>query len=276
MRVNAHQHFWRLSRGDYDWLTPDLAPLYRDFEPADLAPLLAASGISASILVQAAETDAETDFLLHIAERTPFVAGVVGWVDFASPEAPARIAALARNPLLKGLRPMLQDLDDDAFILRDACAPALEAMVQHGLRLDALVRPRHLRWLPELHARYRELPIVIDHAAKPAFPLSADSDWARDLAAVAADGLTCCKLSGLVTEVGPGWNVASLSRCFETVLDLFGYQRVMWGSDWPVLTLEADYGEWLAAAEALLAGRSAHARAAIFGVTARYFYGLGG
>ena len=276
MRIDSHQHFWRLSRGDYGWLTPDLGALHRDFEPEHLAPLLATNGISATILVQAAETDAETDFLLDVAARTPFVAAVVGWVDLAAADAPGRIAALARNPRLKGLRPMLQDMADDDFILSDAVAPALAAMVQHGVRLEALVRPHHLPRLARLRQRFPELPVVIDHAAKPGFPISSTSDWARDLAAVAADGVTCCKLSGLVTEAGEGWTAALLSPCVDIILDLFGPERVMWGSDWPVLTLAADYGQWLAACEALLAGQDAAARAAIFGGTARRFYGLEG
>jgi L-fuconolactonase len=273
-RIDSHQHVWRLSRGDYGWLTPDLGPLYRDVEPAELAPLLARHGISGTVLVQAAETEAETRFLLELAESTPFVRAVVGWTDLEDPDAPCRIATLAQHPRLKGLRPMLQDLDDDGFILRDAVQPALAAMQHHGLRLDALVRPRHLPAIARLRAGHPGLSIVIDHAAKPDIAGGDFAGWRADLAKVAADGLTCCKLSGLITEAGPGWSVERLRPVADTVLDLFGPERVMWGSDWPVLTLAASYDAWVSATDLLLASLDAASRDAILGGTAARFYGL--
>ena len=126
--IDAHQHFWRLDRGDYGWLTPELGPIYRDFGPADLAPILARRAIDATILVQAAPTDRETTWLLDLALRTPFVAGVVGWVAFDAPDVADRIAALATERRLVGLRPMVQDEPDDDWLLRPALAPAFEAM----------------------------------------------------------------------------------------------------------------------------------------------------
>lgn len=273
-RIDSHQHFWRLSRGDYDWLTPDLGPLYRDFEPADLAPHLAAHGIGASVVVQAAETDAETDFLLGLAASTPWIAAVVGWTDLQAPGAAGRIAALAGNPALVGLRPMLQDMADDGYILRPTVQPALEAMRLAGLRLDALVRPRHLPCLVELRQRFPDLPMVVDHGAKPGIAEGALQPWATALRAVAADGVTCCKLSGLVTEAGADWTVERLRPFVDVILSAFGPSRVMWGSDWPVLTLAADYGGWIAATERLLDGLSAAERDAVLGGTAARFYGL--
>jgi len=151
MRIDAHQHFWRLARGDYGWLTPDDHPaIYRDFTPDDLAPLLAAVGVERTILVQAAPSLAETEFLLEVATATPFVAGVVGWTDLEAPNARATIEALSRNPKLLGLRPMLQDLNDDAWILRASITPALDAMKDASLTFDALVKPRHLGNLGKL------------------------------------------------------------------------------------------------------------------------------
>jgi L-fuconolactonase len=277
-RIDSHQHFWRLSRGDYDWLTPDLgpdlAPLYRDFEPADLAPHLAAHGIGASVVVQAAETDAETDFLLGLAASTPWIAAVVGWTDLEAPGAAGRIAALVGNPALVGLRPMLQDMADDGYILRPSVQPALEAMRLAGLRLDALVRPRHLPCLVELRQRFPDLPMVVDHGAKPGIAEGALQPWATALRAVAADGVTCCKLSGLVTEAGADWTVERLKPFVDVILSAFGPARVMWGSDWPVLTLAADYGGWAQATDRLLSGLSAAERADVLGGTAARFYGL--
>ena len=144
MQIDAHQHFWRIDRGDYGWLTPDLAVIYRDFLPADLTPILARHGIAKTILVQAAPTVAETEFMLALAASTPFVAGVVGWVDFTAPNARTVIARLAADANLVGLRPMVHDIADDAWLLRPDLAPAITAMIEHDLVFDALVKPRHL------------------------------------------------------------------------------------------------------------------------------------
>ena len=273
-RIDSHQHFWRLSRGDYGWLTPDLAPLYRDFAPADLAPLLKAHGIARCIAVQAAETAAETQHLLDLADENPWIAAVIGWTDLEAADAPQRIAAMARQARLKGLRPMLQDHPDDRFILRPSVQPALHAMCRHGLRLDALIRPRHLPFVAALRTLHPDLPIVIDHAAKPAITAGTLAPWRQHMLAVAADGITCCKLSGLLTEAGPAWSVAQLQPFVDTIIEAFGPGRVMWGSDWPVLTLAAGYGEWADATDALLVGLAASDRAAILGGTAARFYGL--
>lgn len=274
IRIDSHQHFWRLSRGDYGWLTPALTTLYRDFEPADLEPVLAEHDISGTILVQAAETEAETHFLLDIARSTAWVKAVVGWVDLAAPDAPRRIEALASEPALKGLRPMLQDLDDDDFILRADVRPALATIAQSGLRLDALVRPRHLPRLLALRQLFPELGIVIDHGAKPDIASGDLAGWRSNLMAVAADGVTCCKLSGLVTEAGTGWTDDGLRPVVDTMLEAFGPDRLMWGSDWPVVTLAAGYGDWLAATERLLGGLGPAGHAAVLGGTALRFYGL--
>src|SRR5690242_435837 len=162
MRVDAHQHFWRISRGDYGWLTKDALPhLYRDFLPDDLAPLLAQTGIDKTVLVQGAETAEETRFLLELAAETPFVGGVVGWTDFASPAAPAEIERLARAPHLKGLRPMLQDLADAEWILRPDVQPALRATARHGLRFDALIKPPQLPAIRGMLNRHPDLRVVI-------------------------------------------------------------------------------------------------------------------
>jgi L-fuconolactonase len=274
MRIDAHQHFWRRDRGDYDWLTPALAPLWQDFLPDDLAPLLARHGIAGSVLVQAAPTAAETDYMLSLARTHSVIRGVVGWTDLAAADAPARIAALAAHPRLVGLRPMLQDLPDDDAILDPAVQPALAAMATHGLALDALIRPRHLPRLLTLRDRHPDLKIVIDHAAKPDIAGGNLAGWACDLSSVAADGRTHCKLSGLVTEAAADWRVDDLKPVADTMLAAFGPDRVMWGSDWPVLNLAGHYDQWVAATDDLLAGLDVAGRAAVLGGTAARFYGL--
>ncbi|MFQ3664917.1 MAG: amidohydrolase family protein [Sphingomonadaceae bacterium] len=274
VRIDSHHHVWQRARGDYGWLTPESGPLWNDFAFADLAPALDAGAIGRTVLVQAAPTLAETCFLLETAAASPRVAGVVGWADLAAPDAFSVIAALATRPRLVGLRPMLQDLADDGWILRREVQPALAAMAGGGLTFDALVRPRHLPILAELRQQHPALAIVIDHGAKPDIAGGDLRAWKRDLAAVASDGMTCCKLSGLVTEAGPGWTIETLRPAVEAILELFGPERVMWGSDWPVLLLAGSYAGWLAAAEALIEPLPAADRALVMGGTAARFYGL--
>lgn len=275
MRIDAHQHFWQLAARHGGWPPPELAAIHRDFTPADLQPLLAAHGIDATVLVQSLPDEADTRFMLDLAARHPFIGAVVGWTDLKAPDAPARIAALAAHPKLRGLRPMLQSQGDDAWIDDPALDPAIEAMLRHGLAFDALVLPRHLPALRAFALRHPRLPIVIDHIAKPAIADGAPGPWLADIAGLAALPQVHCKLSGLVTEAGPCWSVERLRPYAAHVLAAFGPARVMWGSDWPVLDLAADYGTWLAASAALLAHLDEPARQAILGLNAQRFYRIG-
>ena len=271
-RIDAHHHFWRIARGDYSWLTPALGAIYRDFDPEDLAPHLAAHGIAATILVQAAPTHAETAFLLDLADKTAFVAGVVGWTEFAAPGAEATIARLAADPLLVGLRPMVQDIDDDDWLMRAELAPAFDAMIAHQLVFDALLKPRHLRRLIAVLERHPQLRVVVDHAAKPAIGSGADAAWRSDIAAVAQFSNVACKLSGLVTEAPANWTVDDLRPYAEHLLTCFGAERLIWGSDWPVVNLAADYRRWISTAEQLMAGLDASAQSLVFGGNAVGIY----
>jgi L-fuconolactonase len=270
--IDAHQHFWRIDRGDYGWLNSAPAPMYRDFMPDDLAPSLARHGITGTILVQAAPTVAETRFLLDVAHATPFVRGVVGWVDFEADDAADMIAALAADPLLVGLRPMVQDIADDDWMLRPSLEPALDATVRHGLVFDALVLPRHLPRLKMLIEHHPELAVVVDHGAKPRIREGLREPWASDLAAIAAMPGVTCKLSGLVTEAAPEWGVSDIRPYAEHILATFGWQRVLFGSDWPVVNLAGGYQRWREAALDLIQDFSVTERAAILGETARRVY----
>lgn len=273
-RIDAHQHFWSVIRGDYGWLTPEKATLFRDFDPADLLPLLEEPGIDATVLVQAAQTVEETHFLLGIAEKTDWVAGVVGWTDFEAISAADDIARLAEHPKLVGLRPMIQDLPDDDWMLLPALEPALAAMVEAELVFDALVLPRHLDNLHALLCRNPELRVVIDHCAKPRIRGGAFQPWAADMERLARDTGALCKISGLVTEAAANWRVDDLRPYVDHVLEHFGPRRVIWGSDWPVATLVASYADWLHAAEELAAAWPPADRAAFFGGNAVRLYGL--
>jgi L-fuconolactonase len=271
--IDAHQHFWRLDRGDYGWLTPALAPLYRDYLPADLAPALQRTGIHSTVLVQAAPTVAETRYLLEIAHANDFVAGVVGWADFEDANVAQTIEALAADDKLVGLRPMIQDIADTEWMLDERLAPAYECMIDHDLVFDALVLPRHLPALRELVSRYPDLHVVLDHGAKPPLKSGDLADWKREIAALARESPLACKLSGLVTEAGSAAPDA-LREAVEHLLECFGPERLMWGSDWPVCELVCSYDTWRATSDALLATLTDAQRAFIHSATARRTYGI--
>lgn len=236
--IDAHQHFWSLTTPGHEWPTAAEAPIHRDFGPADLIAACDGLPLAGSVLVQSQPTDADTDWMLALAERTPLVRAVVGWVDLADPAALDRIATLAGNPWLRGLRPMLQSIDDTDWLLRADLAPAIAAMQAAGLRLDALVQPRHLPMLARFVERWPDLPIVIDHAAKPFAAAGTLDPWREDIAALAGLGVHC-KLSGLRTEQAPGQPASDLAPYVAHLVETFG-PRLMWGSDWPVVLLSGD------------------------------------
>lgn len=275
--IDAHQHFWTPARGDYTWIPPGHPVLDRAYAPADLAPLLAQAGVDRTVLVQAATSVAETDYMLGLADATPFVAGVVGWVDFEDPSSGAVMARLAGHPAFLGLRPMIQDIPDVGWMLRDDVQWAYAALCDLDLTFDALGYPQHLGPFLTLFKRYPTLRAVVDHGMKPqiaAHDPAAFAIWADGMARIAGETTACCKLSGLITEAGPGWTVEALRPYVDHILRVFGPDRIMWGSDWPVCTLAGDYSAWLDAARALTADLPPEAQAQIFGCTAARFYGL--
>jgi len=274
VKIDAHFHCWQLARGDYGWLTPALAPIYRDVAVADWRAQAWPHGVRGGVLVQAAPTEAETRFLLAQADVNPAVLGVVGWVDMLAADAPARIEALARHPRLKGLRPMLQDIADPEWILQPAAAPALRAMAECGLVFDALVKSVHLPHILALAGRHPELRMVIDHGAKPGIAAGEWQPWADAITRIAHETGAMCKLSGLLTEAGPRPAPGAVRRWGEHVLQSFGAERVVWGSDWPVLELAAPYPLWWAASRQLVEGLDAAGQAAVMGGNAMRLYRL--
>ena len=273
-RIDAHQHFWDPARGDYGWLTPDKTALYRPFGPGDLAPLLEAAGIQGTVLVQAAPTVAETQYMLDIAAETDAVRAVVGWIDFADPAHMAHLERFARHPKFRGVRPMIQDIEDVDWMMRRELDWAFAALVDLDLTFDALTHPRHLPNLMQLLLRWPDLRVVVDHASKPAIRDRAFEPWAADIGLIADGTNALCKLSGLVTEAKPDWSVDDLRPYVDHLLSSFGAGRLMFGSDWPVCTLASSYQRWVDAAESLVAGCSAGERLAIFGGNAAQFYRL--
>ncbi|MDQ0134025.1 L-fuconolactonase [Neorhizobium galegae] len=271
MRIDAHQHFWRIADRVGQWPPAELQAIHRDFLPDDMRPLLDAAGVDGTVLVQTMESEADTAFMLDVADRTPFILGVVGWTDMKAPDAPAAVARLARHPKFKGLRPMLQDIADDQWIGDPALDAAVAAMLEHHLVFDALVLPRHLEPLLGFARRHPDLPIVIDHGAKPPISEGRFIDWYARMKVLAELPNVHCKLSGLLTEAGDQ-KPQAVRPYAETIFDLFGPARVIWGSDWPVLRLAGDYQAWL---DQCLDIVPADARDEVFGGNARRFYRLG-
>ncbi|WP_242123373.1 amidohydrolase family protein [Sphingobium sp. Sx8-8] len=272
--VDAHQHYWALSTPGHQWPTPAEARIHRDFGPDDLSAAAGGMTLDRTILVQSQPTDADTDWMLALADRTPMTGAVVGWVDLASPGAPARIAQLAAYPQLRGLRPMLQSMADSDWLLDASLEPAIAAMIAHGLRLDALVQPRHLPMLTRFTERWPDLPVVIDHAAKPFAARGELDPWREQIAALAEAGLWC-KLSGLRTEQAQGQHADALRPYVEHLVACFG-DRLMWGSDWPVLLLSGDsYADWVADA-VRLSGLSDEPLERLLAGAAEDFYHLEG
>ena len=275
--IDAHQHYWRVQRGDYGWLAAAPHVLRRDFLPFELDPHRAAAGVQRAILVQAAPTEAETRFLFELARADRAVAGVVGWVDFEAPDVDARIAALVRDGegLLLGLRPMAQDIDDADWLARPELDAAFASLQRHQLAFDALVRPDQLPALLARLQREPQLRAMLDHGGKPIIDgVASFDDWAAPIAALAERTTLCCKFSGLLTQLAPNLAEAALAPYIEHLFACFGPARLLWGSDWPVLTLRGDYAHWFELARAYVQRLAPGHEEAIFGGNAAAFYRL--
>lgn len=271
MRIDAHQHYWCIGRNGHEWPMPDLAAIHRDFVPPDLDREREALGIARTVLVQSQPNDADTDWLCDLAAHTSSIGAVVGWVDMKAPGAAGRIGELAGRRKLRGLRPMLQNLPAD-WILDPAAGPALAAMEAHGLVLDALIRPEHIGAIRQVATIYPGLNIVVDHAAKPHIADGLREPWAAEIAALAEMPQLLCKISGLPTEARLSWKDDDLRFYVEHLIACFGPERLLWGSDWPVLLLAGDYRGWFDCVDRLTARLTAAERAAIFGGNAARIY----
>lgn len=279
MIIDAHHHLWQPSRGDYGWLdarvNPAVAPIEREFLVEHYRQLAAENGIGGSVLVQAAQTVAETLWLLAQAHGSAgLIKGVVGWFDMAARDAPDVLSELARDPLLRGVRPMLQEIADVTWVLQPSLDPAFRALIEQDLAFDILIRPQHLRATLELLNRYPDLRAIVDHCGKPEIARGMWQPWAGEIRLIAQETSAYCKLSGLATEAQPGWNADDLRRYTDHVIDCFGPDRVAWGSDWPVMLLNADYPRWLDTARQLIAPLSAVQQERILSGNAASFYRL--
>lgn len=279
MIIDAHHHLWKVARGDYFWMDPiadpSVAPIARDFVLEDYLTLTRAAGVTGSVLVQAAQTVAETEWLLEQARASDgLILGVVGWVDMAAADALRALQRLSQHPLLRGIRPMLQDTTPDDWVLRAELAPALRALIELDLAFDVLIRPPQLESAFTLLTRYPQMRAVIDHGAKPQIARGQWQPWADWMRRIARETSAYCKLSGLVTEASPAWKIDDLRRYTDHLIECFGPQRLMWGSDWPVALLASDYQRWLETAQTLIRGLQEPERSQVMGTNAMRFYKL--
>lgn len=257
--IDAHQHFWRLGENDCTWPTAAEAAIHRDFLPEDWLAVAEPCGVTGSVLVQSQESARDTARLLELAEAHEFILGVVGWADLTGADFPD-------SQWLKGLRPMVQGYPAD-WLDNPALDTGLAAMAERGLVFDALIKPEHLAALERMAIRHPDLSIVIDHAGKPAIASGDLGDWREAMHRLAALPRVTCKLSGLLTEA----DGRDLTPLIGWLFDTFGPERLLWGSDWPVLNLAGDYAGWLAQAKAAIP-EAAHA--AVFNDNARRIYNL--
>ena len=276
-RIDAHQHFWQRSQPfEYSWLdAPELTAISRDFLPNDLAPQIASEGIDRTIFVQTQHNVAENGWVLALAEQHDFIAGVVGWVDLASDRVEDQVVQWSAHPKFVGVRHVTQDEPDDDFIVRPEVVRGLQVLERHRVPFDLLFYVKHLRHAATLAQMLPDLPMVIDHLAKPRIKEGVQQDWHPHVVEAAKHPNIFCKLSGMVTEADwQNWQVADLRPYVDAALEAFGPERCMFGSDWPVCELAASYSDVHQALIELTAGLSRSEREMIFGGTAEKFYKL--
>jgi L-fuconolactonase len=275
MRIDAHQHFWRYRPETHAWIGDSMAVLKRDFLPGDLEPLLRDAGFDGCVAVQAAHSLDETRFLLGLADRHPFVRGVVGWVDLVSPDLDRQLESFAPHPRFRGVRHIAQDEPDDAWLSRGDVVRGVSRLSGYGLTYDILVYARQLPAALELARRLPDQPFVLDHVAKPEIRAARLEPWRRDLRLLASLPHVFCKLSGLVTEAEwDGWTPESIRPYMDVALEAFSPDRLMIGSDWPVCLLGGQYPRVVGLARDFVSMLSASEQAAVLGGTAARFYRL--
>lgn len=279
MFIDAHQHFWDPARADYPWMdAPELTPIRRAFGPADLAPLLKANGIDASIVVQCRSALAETEEFLRIAHATPSVIGVVGWADLTDAglgDTLDRLRTLPGGAKLAGIRHQVHDEADPDWLLRTDVQHGLAAVFARDLAYDLLVRTRELPAAIATAKAFPQARFVLDHAAKPPIAAGGSAEWSDRIASLAASGNVWCKVSGLATEAKwTDWDAERLFPFVQHVANCFGEDRLIFGSDWPVCLLAGSYGEIKGALDACLAKLGTSVREKAFGANAKAAYRL--
>jgi L-fuconolactonase len=273
MVIDAHQHFCRFNPVRDAWITDEMAAIRRDFLPEDLVPVLDACGVDATIAVQADQSEAETEFLLGLAEGNGRIAGVVGWVDLRSRDIERRLEHFSKFKKLRGVRHVAQAEPDDRFLVRPEFLRGVEKLQEFGLTYDVLIYPRQLPAAIELVGKLPDQKFVVDHLAKPEIKAKKIEPWASHMRELAANPNVYCKLSGMVTEADwKCWKPEDFEPYLDLVFDAFGPQRLIFGSDWPVCLVAATYGQVKNVVETYVDRDAPSAKSAIFGENVKRFY----
>jgi L-fuconolactonase len=277
MKIDSHQHFWNYTdhAEDYVWMSDEYGALRRDFLPHDLEPILTEMGFHGSVAVQAREMVTETDFLLELADRTPWMLGVVGWIDLCAEDAEPLVERYAAHPKLKGLRLLIHDRPDPEFAVSPEHVRGIGWLERYGLTYDLLLKPPHIRPAMRLVDQFPNQKFVVDHSAKPDIPSGEILPWAEDIRELARRPNVFCKVSGMVTTADwATWTSTQFAPYLDVVLEAFGPSRLMIGSDWPVCTCAASYQRTMQTTIDWAGSLSAEEQAAILGGTCERFYGL--
>jgi len=274
-RVDAHQHFWKYNPSDYSWIDDEMGRIKRDFLPEDLEPILKDNSIDGCIAVQARQNDEETEFLLDLARQHSFIKGVVGWVDLLSEDLEEKLEGYTSQPLLKGFRHSLQDEADPSFILQPRFQKGLRLLNQYNFSYDLLIKPAQFQATIKAVDNYNEMPMVLDHIAKPLIKSGEMVQWRDDIFALAKQERVMCKLSGMLTEADwKSWAYGDLEPYLDTVLEAFGPDRLMFGSDWPVCLVAGEYEKVIGVVERCISKLSVAEQNKIMGLNAKHFYKL--
>ncbi|MBC7903056.1 MAG: amidohydrolase family protein [Gemmatimonadaceae bacterium] len=274
-KIDSHQHFWRYSPERHDWIDDEMKEIRRHFLPADIEPLLKANGFTGCVAVQADQTMEETMFLIDLARQHRFICGVVGWVDLMRPNLEDELDILQEYDLLKGVRHILQSEPDDALMLKPAFKRGISILAGYNLTYDILVFPRHLKYVDEFVSMFPDQPFVIDHLAKPYIKSGDIQGWKKDMEIISKFPNLMCKISGMVTEADwKNWKQKDFTPFLDVALESFGAGRLMFGSDWPVCLVAAEYPEVVDITANYLKALSGAEQSAIFGGNAKAFYKL--
>jgi L-fuconolactonase len=274
-KIDAHQHFWKYDPARHDWINDSMKVIQRDFMPADLEPVLHAHGTDGCVLVQVDQNQEENEFQLANAQANDFVKGVVGWIDLQAKDIDQQLATLSQHKKIKGFRHILQGEADDAYMLRSAFRNGISQLNKYAFTYDILIFPKHLKNSCELVKEFPDQPFVLDHVAKPYIKAGKIDEWRKDITSLAQFENVMCKVSGMVTEADwKNWKKADFRPYLEVVVEGFGMNRLMFGSDWPVCLCAADYTQVVDLVDDYFSSFSKNEQAAFWGGNAVRFYGL--
>ena len=274
-RIDSHQHFWKYNPAEHTWMTDAMQVLKQDFMPADLGPLLNQIGFDGCIAVQARQLIEETNWLLKLSDENDFIKGVVGWIDLRSPNISEVLSGYVNQKKLVGVRHVVHDEADDNFMLQPTFQNGIAALKEFNLTYDLLLFPKHIPVALQLVEKFPEQPFVLDHIAKPYIKSGDIKDWEQDIRNMASAPNVYCKISGMVTEANwQHWKQDDFTPYLDVVVNAFGIDRIMFGSDWPVCLVAGGYAETINIVKAYFSTFTQSEQDKFFGGNAIQFYNL--